>query len=149
MHIVHQLVGRGGSDDQVIHLADDYFSKHYDEPSYRYIELTIRSAREHWYENGWLTHPSGGLRKKREAGYRWGSIDDFEQYLGLVRGQRLSEWVAEVEKAGPSRASAYRYKNELERVGLIEVKERRILRVTAGQGEGKDRRGGNDPSDNR
>lgn len=127
MHIVHVLVGKGASDDQIVDLADRHFSKHHDEASYRYIEITIRSARRHWYENGWLTHPSGGLRKKRVAKHRWGNLDEFERYAGLAHGQRLSEWVAEVEETGKSRASAYRYKDELVRVVLVEVREGRIF----------------------
>lgn len=129
MHIVHILVGKGASNDQILRLADGYFSKHHEETSYRYIEVTLRSAREHWHKNGWLTHPTGGLRKKREAKYRRGSLDDFESYLRLVRGQLMSEWVAEVEEAGRSRASAYRDRKDLERVGLVEVRERRIFRL--------------------
>jgi hypothetical protein len=132
MHIVHQLVGRGASDDQLVDLADNYFSKHYDEPNYRYIELTIRSARDHWYENDWLTHPSGGLRKKREAKYRWGSVDDFHAQVMLVRGQPVSEWMTEVEEKGRSRASVYRDRAELVRVGLVEVREGRIFRTAPG-----------------
>lgn len=148
MHIVYVLVGKGASDDQVIALADGNFSKHDDEPNYRYIEVTIRSAREHWYRNGWLTHPSGGLRKKTGAGHRWGTVEDFDLYLGLVRGQRLSEWVAEVESAGRSRASAYRDKKELLRIGLVEVRERRIHRVDGQQDEVADHVEMDDLSDN-
>ena len=129
MRIVHMLVGKGASDEQVIYVADRYFSKHRDEASYRYLERTIRSAREYWYLSGWLTHPSGGLRKKREAKYRWATIPQLENEVKLVRGQRVSEWISEVEGTGRSRASAYRDKKELVRYGIAKVKEGRIFPV--------------------
>lgn len=128
MRIVHVLVGKGASDRQIVDLAEGCFSKHVEEPSYRYLEITIRSAREHWFGSGWLTHPLGGLRKHRGAKYRRGTLDDLEEYLCLIRGQLLKEWVVEVQNTGKSRASAYRYKAGLEEVGLIEVKDRRIFR---------------------
>jgi hypothetical protein len=145
MHIVYQLVGRGASDEQIIELADDNFSKHDDELSYRYIEVTIRSARGHWYENGWLTHPLGGLRKLREAKYRWGTLDDLEAYVHLVRGQALKEWVAEVVETGKSKPTAYRYKDGLEKAGLVEVKEHRIFRMITGDAR-DDPSSGGDPA---
>jgi len=78
-----------------------------------YINRTIAAARRQHYEKGWITSPEGGWPRRRETAFRAATEDDLEPVLNLVRGQRVAEWIKEVQALGWSRSSAYRYKEGL------------------------------------
>jgi len=132
--IIYRLVGKSGgaSDDQIRAIADDYFARHRDEQRTRgdtYINRSLDAARRQHYEQGWITSSDGGWPRKRNAKFRAALTDELQQLLELVRGQLLAEWVAEVKQAGRSSSSAYRYKGDLVRAGLVEMRGPRIFRV--------------------
>jgi hypothetical protein len=116
---------RGASDEQILELADDAFAKHIERLAQgkgdSYIERSINSARSKAFENGWITSPNGGWPKKSKAAYRHRTPVDYDVAVLLAEGTPAKhDWIAELTSLGWSRATAYRFAEELEDDGRIE-----------------------------
>ena len=119
--IVCRWVYHGASDRQISDLAQTYLPKAIESGDH-YIRRTIGNERR-WYfiERNVVTSPDGGVQRRRDAKPQ---VND-DDYLELVNGQRVAEWVNET---GLSCSTAYKLKDRLVRDGKALVHEGRIMR---------------------
>jgi hypothetical protein len=134
--IILRLVLRGASDHQILELADDAFAKHRDElvsgRGDRYIEHSINNARRQAFDGGWIASPKGGWPKKRDAKYRHREPVDYDVAVLLAEGgPPVGDWIAHLMSLGWSRATAYRFKTELQQQGRIKIVDGVVLGTDA------------------
>lgn len=115
--IVCTLVRRGASDNQIGEFANQYLGKHIEKVGQgdgSYLVRMIDGARARLFENGYLSHPHGGSRRKREAEHRWTSTEQYQAALDLVEGQLVNEWIRQIQVSGIAKErTAYRIRDRL------------------------------------
>lgn len=125
--IVYRWVWHGASDSQIRKLADAYLPRHIElcpRRGYDYIDRTIDSQRYWVYvKDGLITSPKGHTRRHVNAKPQIADDD----YLALVRGQRVSEWVKET---GLKSSTAYALKDRLVRDGRVTIRDKRMERIS-------------------